>query len=84
MSTAHGRFYVKDLLENSDCHSLVRFSGDFCSSFVSPLFPMFIDKMGLSLALIGILAGTSRFLMFIIQPLSGYWVDCHPSCSFIL
>ena len=63
--------------------SLVHFSGDFYSSFVSPLFPVFMDKMGLSLAQIGILAGISRFLMFIIQPLSGYWVDCHPSCSFI-
>ena len=64
--------------------SLVHFSGDFYSSFVSPLFPVFMDKMGLSLAQIGILAGISRFLMFIIQPLSGYWADRHPSRSFIL
>jgi len=64
--------------------SLVHFSGDFYSSFVSPLFPVFMDKMGLSLAKIGILAGISRFLMFIIQPLSGYWADRHPSRSFIL
>ena len=64
--------------------SLVHFSGDFYSSFVSPLFPVFMDKMGLSLTQIGILAGISRFLMFIIQPLSGYWADRHPSRSFIL
>ena len=64
--------------------SLVHFSGDFYSSFVSPLFPVFMDKMGLSLAQIGILAGISRFLMFIIQPLSGYWADRHPTRSFIL
>jgi FSR family fosmidomycin resistance protein-like MFS transporter len=64
--------------------SLVHFSGDFYSSFISPLFPVFIEKMGLSLAQVGFLAGISRFLMFIVQPLSGYWADRHPSRSFIL
>ena len=64
--------------------SLVHFSGDFYSSFMSPLFPVFVDKMGLSLAQIGFIAGVSRFLMFIVQPLSGYWADRHPSRKFIL
>ncbi len=64
--------------------SLVHFSGDFYSSFISPLFPVFMDKMGLSLAQVGFLAGISRFLMFIVQPMSGYWADRHPSRSFIL
>ncbi|MBW2408667.1 MAG: MFS transporter [Deltaproteobacteria bacterium] len=64
--------------------SLVHFSGDFYSSFMSPLFPVFVDQMGLSLAQVGIIAGVSRFLMFIVQPLSGYWADRHPSRSFIL
>jgi len=64
--------------------SLVHFSGDFYSSFISPLFPVFIDKIGLSLAQVGFLAGISRFLMFIVQPMSGYWADRHPSRSFIL
>ena len=64
--------------------SLVHFSGDFYSSFMSPLFPVFIDRMGLSLAQVGLIAGISRFLMFIVQPLSGYWADRHPSRSFIL
>ncbi len=64
--------------------SLVHFSGDFYSSFMSPLFPVFIEKMGLSLAQVGFLAGISRFLMFIVQPMSGYWADRHPSRSFIL
>ena len=64
--------------------SLVHFSGDFYSSFISPLFPVFMDKMGLSLAQVGLLAGISRFLMFIVQPMSGYWADRHPSRSFIL
>jgi len=64
--------------------SLVHFSGDFYSAFISPLFPVFMDKMGLSLAQVGLLAGISRFLMFIVQPMSGYWADRHPSRGFIL
>ncbi len=64
--------------------SLVHFSGDFYSAFINPLFPVFMDRMGLSLAQVGVLAGISRFLMFIVQPASGYWADRHPSRSFIL
>ena len=64
--------------------SLVHFSGDFYSSFVNPLFPVFMEKLGLSLAQVGFLAGISCFLMFIVQPMSGYWADRHPSRSFIL
>ena len=64
--------------------SIVHFSGDFYSSFISPLFPVFIDKIGLSLAQVGFLAGLSRFLMFIVQPISGYWADRRPSRSYIL
>ena len=64
--------------------SLVHFSGDFYSSFISPIFPVFMDRLGLSLAQVGFLAGISRFLMFIVQPMSGYWADRHPSRSFIL
>lgn len=64
--------------------SLVHFSGDFYSAFINPLFPVFMDKMGLSLAQVGLLAGISRFLMFVVQPMSGYWADRHPSRSFIL
>jgi FSR family fosmidomycin resistance protein-like MFS transporter len=64
--------------------SLVHFSGDFYSSFINPLYPVFMDKMGLTLAQVGFFSGISRFLMFIVQPLSGYWADRHPSRSFIL
>ena len=64
--------------------SMVHFSGDFYSSFINPLFPVFMDKMGLSLTQVGIIAGISRFLMFIVQPMSGYWADRHPSRIFIL
>jgi len=64
--------------------SLVHFSGDFYSSFINPLYPVFMDSMGLTLAQVGFLSGVSRFLMFIVQPLSGYWADRHPSRNFIL
>ena len=64
--------------------SLVHFSGDFYSAFISPLYPVFMERMGLNLAQVGLLAGISRFLMFIVQPMSGYWADRHPSRSFIL
>jgi MFS transporter, FSR family, fosmidomycin resistance protein len=64
--------------------SLVHFCGDFYNSFINPLFPIFRNTMGLSLAQVGFLAGMSRFLMFIVQPMSGYWADRYPSRSFIL
>ncbi len=80
MADPSSRTYWKILI----ALSLVHFSGDFYSSFISPLFPVFVDKMGLSLAQVGFLAGISRFLMFIVQPMSGYWADRHPSRSFIL
>ena len=80
MADSTSRTYWKILI----ALSLVHFSGDFYSAFISPLFPVFMDKMGLSLAQVGVLAGISRFLMFIVQPASGYWADRHPSRSFIL
>ena len=80
MTDSTSRTYWKILIPLS----LVHFSGDFYSSFISPLFPVFMEKMGLSLAQVGFLAGISRFLMFIVQPMSGYWADRHPSRSFIL
>jgi len=80
MADSTSRTYFKILI----AFSLVHFSGDFYSSFISPLFPVFMDKMGLNLAQVGLLAGISRFLMFIVQPMSGYWADRHPSRSFIL
>ena len=80
MGDSTSRTYWKILI----ALSLVHFSGDFYSSFISPLFPVFMDKMGLNLTQVGLLAGISRFLMFIVQPMSGYWADRHPSRSFIL
>jgi FSR family fosmidomycin resistance protein-like MFS transporter len=80
MPDSTSRTYWKILISLS----LVHFSGDFYSSFINPLFPVFMEKMGLSLTQVGFLAGISRFLMFIVQPISGYWADRHPSRSFFL
>jgi len=34
--------------------TLVHFTGDFYSSFINPLFPLFVEKLNLSLAQVGI------------------------------
>jgi FSR family fosmidomycin resistance protein-like MFS transporter len=64
--------------------TLVHFTGDFYSSFTSPLFPLFVDKLGLSLTQVGVIAGVMRFLAFIVQPSVGYLADRHQTRSFIL
>lgn len=64
--------------------TLVHFTGDFYSSFINPLFPLFVQKMGLTLAQIGIISGTVRLLAFIIQPSVGYLADRYSNRYFIL
>ena len=64
--------------------TLVHFTGDFYSSFISPIFPAFVDKLSLSMTQVGIIAGTMRFLAFIVQPSIGYVADRYPSRSFAL
>jgi FSR family fosmidomycin resistance protein-like MFS transporter len=64
--------------------TLVHFTGDFYSSFTSPLFPLFVEKMGLSLTQIGFIAGINRLLAFIVQPMVGYFADRNQTRSFIL
>ena len=64
--------------------TLVHFTGDFYSSFISPIFPAFVDKLSLSMTQVGIIAGTMRFLAFIVQPSIGYVADRHPSRAFAL
>ena len=64
--------------------TLVHFTGDFYSSFTSPLFPLFVDKLGLSLAQVGAIAGINRFLAFIVQPTVGYLADRYPTRGFIM
>lgn len=63
--------------------TLIHFTGDFYSAFISPLFPVFVDKLGLSLTQVGIIAGTIRLLAFIIQPTVGYFADRSPTRGFI-
>lgn len=64
--------------------TLVHFTGDFYSSFTNPLFPLFVEKMGLSLTQIGVIAGVNRFLAFIIQPMAGYYSDRYQTRLFIM
>jgi len=64
--------------------TLVHFTGDFYSSFITPLYPLFIQKMGLSLAQIGILSGVVRLLAFIVQPSVGYLADRYATRKFML
>ena len=64
--------------------TLVHFTGDFYSSFISPLFPLFVQKMGLTLAQVGIISGVARLLAFIVQPSVGYLADRYSTRHFIL
>ncbi len=64
--------------------TLVHFTGDFYSSFINPLFPLFVAKLDLSLTQVGIIAGVSRLLAFIVQPSVGYLSDRYQTRGFIL
>jgi len=64
--------------------TLVHFIGDFYSSFINPLLPVFVQKFALTLTEVGILAGLSRFLAFIVQPTVGYLADYYRTRFFIL
>jgi FSR family fosmidomycin resistance protein-like MFS transporter len=64
--------------------ALVHFIGDFYSSFINPLMPVFVAKYSLTLAQVGLLAGISRFLAFIVQPTVGYVADHYRTRFFVL
>ena len=64
--------------------TLIHFAGDFYVSFVNPLLPVFVDRFGLSLAQVGLIAGMMRMLAFIVQPGVGYFADRYRSRIFIL
>ncbi len=64
--------------------TLVHFTGDFYSSFISPLFPLFVQKMDLSLTQVGIISGAIRLLAFLVQPSVGYLADRYSTRHFIL
>jgi FSR family fosmidomycin resistance protein-like MFS transporter len=57
--------------------TLVHFTGDFYSSFTSPLFPLFVQKIGLSLTEIGIISAVMRLLAFVVQPSVAYLADLY-------
>lgn len=63
--------------------TLVHFTGDFYSSFFSPLLPAFVDKLGLTLAQVGLITGAVRFLSFIVQPVTGYLADRYETRGFV-
>ena len=52
--------------------TLVHFTGDFYSSFINPLMPVFVDHFSLTLTQVGIITGISRFLAFVSQSLLTY------------
>ena len=64
--------------------TLIHFTGDFYSSFAIPLFPVFVDKLSLSMAQIGLIAGIVRLLAFIVQPCIGYLSDRYQTRFFAL
>jgi MFS transporter, FSR family, fosmidomycin resistance protein len=64
--------------------TLVHFVGDFYSSFISPLYPLFIEKMGISLTQVGVISGINLLLAFIVQPSVGYMADRYATRNFIL
>jgi len=64
--------------------TLIHFIGDFYSSFIDPLLPVFVDKFLLSLTQVGLITATSRFLALIVQPSMGYLADRYKTRFFIL
>ncbi|CAB5081408.1 hypothetical protein D3OALGA1CA_1319 [Olavius algarvensis associated proteobacterium Delta 3] len=64
--------------------TLIHFTGDFYSSFISPLFPLFVTKLGLSLTQVGVIAGVARLLAFVVQPTVGYLADRYQTRGFML
>jgi len=64
--------------------TLVHFIGDFYVSFISPLLPVFIERFSLTLTQVGLIAGISRFLAFIVQPSAGYLADHYRTRLFVL
>ncbi|MEI9479483.1 MAG: MFS transporter [Deltaproteobacteria bacterium] len=63
---------------------LLHFAGDFYSSFINPLLPVFAEKFSLTLTQVGMLAAISRLLSFVVQPPVGYLADHYRTRFFIL
>ncbi len=79
-TASHSRASLKIVL----ALTLVHFTGDFYSSFTTPLFPAFMAKLNLSLTQVGLIAGINRFLSFIVQPVAGYVADRHQGRGIIM
>jgi MFS transporter, FSR family, fosmidomycin resistance protein len=64
--------------------TLIHFIGDFYSSFINPLLPVFVEQFSLTLAQVGVLVGISRLMAFIVQPAVGYVADHYKTRFFVL
>ena len=64
--------------------TLIHFTGDLYSSFITPLIPEFVDKLSLSMAQVGLMTGIVRLLSFVVQPCIGYWADRYETRIFML
>lgn len=64
--------------------TLVHFIGDFYTSFINPLLPVFVEKFSLTLTQVGLITGMSRLLAFIVQPPVGYIADHYRTRVFVL
>ena len=64
--------------------TLIHFIGDFYVSFVNPLIPVFVEEFSLTLTQVGLIAGITRLLAFIVQPPVGYLADYYRTRFFIL
>ncbi len=64
--------------------TLVHFTGDLYSSFITPLIPAFVDKLSLSMAQVGLMTGIVRLLSFVVQPCVGYFADRYETRAFML
>jgi len=64
--------------------TMLHFTADFYISFISPLYPVFVDKLSLSLAQVGLIAGSMRVMAFVVQPGVGYFADRYRTRAFII
>ena len=63
---------------------MVHFIGDFYSSFIGPLMPVFEKTFSLSLTEVGFLAAVTRLLSFLVQPVVGYAADRSKTRFYVL
>jgi len=62
----------------------VHFIGDFYTSFVTPLLPVFVKEFSLTLTQVGLIVGISRLFAFVVQPSVGYVADHYQTRFFVL